>query len=200
MINKQYTDVVKDFELITSTKNEPFLSSQELTAVINEVAEKIIAASQIRLDVEMMLQCKLSLQDTSYLITQDKDSKNNQNTAEKIANAPEGSQVIAGHIVKILAKDFEQLTQEDLKVCTLLFGITRISNLAVACHIALPPAISPTEQMKAELNKLISIRNQYPAISDEMPEAIRQFLTQVDAMIEKQQRILLSLKEEAPLS
>jgi hypothetical protein len=190
-IQDKYTNAVANFPFVEWKEDlELTIHSDDLNGVVKEVAEKIIAASQMRPMFSMMAQREFSLRDTCYLVVQDTDRRDALDTPDRIANAPEKAKAIVSHVAKKLSADFVQVNADDLKVLSLLFGVHRICDLAKEVIIFLPE-LSKLEQMEADLNKLIALRSQYPAVpSETMSEMERNFLAQVDAKIVEQTELL----------
>lgn len=180
------------------------ISLSELDQLVNEVAEKIIAASQLKTTFEALARRSLSLREVCYAYVQDYDKKFVRNTVAKIENASDQEKKIFNHAFKKLSELFVQVESNNLKEISLLFSIHKISELASKNTIVSHPKTNiPPQQLDriAEIEKilagLIATKNQY---SDEnlvqAPQEVREFFASVDATIIEKTHFLNTLKSQ----
>ncbi len=196
-IDARYLEAVQKFDWSEQVDNSTLsISNVDLDAVVNEIAQKIIAASQLRPIISQIFQDPLSLSQTWAYIVQDLDNKFGQQTIQKILNASAKEVKILNQTVKKLSDLFKQVTNEDLKAATLLFGIQRIHELAAANLTVIPTQLTKTQQMELALSKLILERNQISneAMTKGGPSILAK-INEIDQAIEKYSELLKTLKQ-----
>ncbi len=192
-INPTYQNSVNSFNVLCVEEGDALiLSNDAINEVVDEVSLQIISTSQMRHLFQQLAGRELSLQECAYHVTQSTDSHNRLNTASKIQESNEDVSKIVGIVIQKLSIDFEQLTQNDLKTLSLLFGIYKISQLAAQANLT-TSSQSLGEKMEEMLDQLITKRNKYPK-ENHYPEAIQAFLDQVDKKIEEMQQLLTANK------
>jgi hypothetical protein len=134
VINARYQAAVQHFVWPEQKGTTIPISNSDLDNLVNEVAQKIIAANQIKSIHPDLVKMKASLSDAFYLIVQDLDKKGE--VVNKIENASEEQKNVLHHTFKKLSDLFPNVNSDDLKAATLLFGIQRIHVLVAAKNIA----------------------------------------------------------------
>ncbi|MBA3239409.1 MAG: hypothetical protein H0T62_13855 [Parachlamydiaceae bacterium] len=160
-----------------------------IDALVCEIAEKIIGASDLRPKLELMANRSFSLKEVCYLV--------HQNQAGELSNRIQQVTLIEKHIVRDvfekLSENFIQVEPADLKAITLLFGIKRISEIAAKNNI-MPeqPTLTQIEALSNTLAELTLLRSKYDINS--VPESQRVFLMQLDAQIHEKGELLEALR------
>lgn len=196
------------------------ISVDDANVVVNEVAEKIVAASNIRPTLESMAKKTMSLKEVCYLVVQSQESKlENPVVLNRIQQVTQDEKIILSHVFKELSGAFVQLEANALKAMTLLFGIQRVSEIAarnIPDLLQLTPVqelanvsqltISETtakntpvpsrqltqiEELEANLSQLIKLRNKFDINS--VPVEQRGFLDNVDEQIKEKSAFLKAL-------
>jgi hypothetical protein len=170
---------------------------EDLDALVYEIAEKIIGASDIRVNLELMANRGLSLKEVCYLIHQNQVGE----LLNRIQQATLKEKHILRHVFGKLSENFIQVQPGDLKAITLLFGIKRISEIAAKniieiapenTIIAEQPILTQCEEMSNILAKLIIGRSRYDINS--VSESQKIFLMQLDAQIQEKGELLEALR------
>lgn len=190
-VNERYVHAVDAYVFAALEEGTPSsLLDRDLNLLTEEIARKIIAASDVRPNFEALSGKTLSLRDTVYVCVQERDVKLGQDTPEMIEGegADERSKEVLGHVFKKLSVDFVQVKPDDLKAVALLFGIHRICDLAMGRITQMPEPQSIILQKETALNQLVNMRNQYSMLA--VNSATGAFLAQVDAQIAKTTREL----------
>lgn len=187
LVNERYVNVVDIFVFPTIEEGTPsFLPERDLNLLTQEIARKIIVASDLRPRFDAQSGRKVSLREAVYFCVQDRDIKFNQDTPLAIEGegSHERSKEILGRVVKQLSVDFIQVNPDDLKAVALLFGVHRICDLAMGRITEMPEPELYTESMVKALDRLIEFRNKYPRdLSTVINPVTRDFLDKMDAQI-----------------
>jgi hypothetical protein len=193
-IDTRYQQAVQNFAWPNQEDSAALpIAQMQFNQLVQEVAQKIIAASQIRSKFSLP-----SLSDTFLLVTQDQDKKYGKDTPAKIEQASEKEKTILSHTFQALKKVFEQVTESDLKIAALVFGIYRIHDLATEKIVPLSELHSQIEQMEKSLAELTTMRSRYSEdLIAKAPEQVKQFIANVDRAIAEQSQKLALLKEAA---
>lgn len=206
-IVERYISVVRDFGMVELAKDAVLsIPEGDLDLLVQEVAQKIIAASQIKPLLSGMAKRELSLRDSFYLIVQDSDRQYSEDTPAQINAASAAEKQITAHVVKALSKDFVAVTKEDLTTAAVLFGIKRIHELATPKIIVVAKGeekkaqevepFSKAAEMERTLAQLVSIRNKYPAeLPPETQENVKQFILNVDTQIRNARAFLDAIQK-----
>lgn len=192
-IQSRYVDAIAGFNFVEWKEDLALsISQNDLDRVVSNVAEKIIAASQLKPLFSSMAERELSLRDACYLCAQDTDRKDNQDTPAKIVNAPEEAKEIISYAAEKLSKDFVNVNSDDLNVLTLLFGIHRITELAQG--VIITPPLSKLEQAEKDLNRLKVLKEEaFTPLNQVAPES-QIILDQVNQKITEATELLSTLQ------
>lgn len=171
------------------------ISESDSNTVTEEVANKILAASQIRHMVVQMAQRELSLLEVCMIVAQQQDSKNEiTTTVSRIEQASAEEKTVIHQTVKRLTQIFEQVNAGDLKGAALLFGIHRIHQFVNEKIKEIPQQKSKLQEMEETLQKLVASRQKY----ENVPPEQQNFVNQMDEAILKARQAIEFLKT-APL-
>src|SRR5436190_23790043 len=100
-IQDRYKNIVEEFTFVEFEENTTtYLALDDLDKVVKEIAEKIIAASDLRPMLSGVVGRPLSLRDTCYLVVQSSDEQSRQDTPARIKDVTEQAKGIVIHIAK----------------------------------------------------------------------------------------------------
>ena len=178
---------------VQETGNDLLIHVNDLSILVTEISQKIFTAAQLRPTLEPMAKKTLSLAEICYLIVQDQDRKlANPEILNLIQHAATNEKIILKHALKKLTEDFVNVTQPDLKVLTLLFGIKRIFQVASNTVFLFNSQAEEIHDLEITLNELVAKRRQFDIRL--MPDLQKAYLQEIDRAIQQASARLETLK------
>ena len=170
------------------------ITDEELNPAVEEAAQTIIAASQLRPSISQMAKRDLSLIDVCYIYAQNLDREKGLATVTRLTEATTEEKILIQRTFRKLSEMFVQVNADDLKGATLLFAIHRIHDLIKSKIVALPQEKTKIQKLEEALATLVALRNKYANV----PADQQTLVDQVDASIRVTRQEIAALKAEQP--
>lgn len=153
------------------------LDLSPLSSIIKEVSENIIAASQMKDQLEAIAKRNLSLKECCYLIVQSRDQQTGNSTLTRIQESTEKTKAFVAYIFQQLAVEFVQVDPNNLKEMTLLFSIPHLSQQTLTT-----PTMTTQLSREDTYRKFLAMRSN-PNLSESMQKQLDEALRRYEASL-----------------